>query len=97
MSNFLLVPARNKMYKGAAGVHFISAGTSKKSEMFYIIWLNVGGAMHFITVAKSYMYCIGVKSMASGLTSLHQKQYVYSLPIHLTFCNCNKMYSTFNI
>ena len=53
MSNFLLVPARNKMYKGAAGVHFISAGTSKKSEMFYIIWLNVGGAMHFITVAKS--------------------------------------------
>ena len=24
--------------------------------MLYIIWLNVGGAMHFITVAKSKMY-----------------------------------------
>ena len=33
ISEFLRVPASNKMYEGAAGVHFIFAGTSKKSEM----------------------------------------------------------------
>ena len=75
ISDFLLVPARNKMYEGAAREHFFHlAGTSKKSEMLYIIWLNVGGPIHFITVAKSEMYCMGVKSMASGLTFLYQKQ-----------------------
>ena len=34
ISDFLLVPASNERYEGAAG-------TSKKSEMLYIIWLNV--------------------------------------------------------
>ena len=63
------------MYEGAAQIHFICAGTSKKSEMLYIMWLNVGGATNFITVAKSKMYCMGLKSMASGLTFLHQNQY----------------------
>ena len=29
----------------------------------------------FITVAQSKMYCMGVKSMASPLTFLHQKKY----------------------
>ena len=51
--DFLLVPARNKSYEGAARVNIIFAGTSKKSEMLYLIWLNGGGAIHFITVAKS--------------------------------------------
>ena len=97
ISDFLLVPARNKMYEGAARVHLIFAGTSKKSEMLYIIWLNVGGAIHFITVAKRKMYCMGVKSMASGLTFYTERNTFYSLPIHFTFCNCNKMYSTYNI
>ena len=41
------------MYEGAARVHFNFAGTSRKSEMLYIICLNVGGAIDFITVAKS--------------------------------------------
>ena len=38
---FLLVPARNKMYEGAAWVHFIFAETSKKSKILYIILLNI--------------------------------------------------------
>ena len=42
--DILLVPAGNKMYEGAARVYYIFAGTSKKSEMLYIIWLNVEGA-----------------------------------------------------
>ena len=50
------------------------AGTSEKSEMLNIIWLNVGGALHFITFAKSKMYCMEVKCMDSGLTFLHQKE-----------------------
>ena len=56
------------MYIGAAPVYFICAGTRKKSEMLYIIWLNIVGAIHFITVAKSKMYFMGVKSIASWLT-----------------------------
>ena len=59
------------MYEGATRVHFIFAGTSKKSEMLY----NVGGAIRFITVTKNKMYCMAVKSMASGLTFLQQKQH----------------------
>ena len=50
--DFLLVPERNKMYEGPAQVHFIFAGTSKKSKMLYIVWLNVVCAKHFITVEK---------------------------------------------
>ena len=57
ISDFLLVPARNKMYEGAGRVHLIFAGTSKKSKMVHIIWLNVAGAIHFIIVARSKMYC----------------------------------------
>ena len=82
ISDFLLVPARNKMYEGAARVHLIFAGTSKKSEMLYIIWLNVGGAIHFITVAKSKMYCMGVKIMASGLIFYTKSNTFYSLLIN---------------
>ena len=44
------------MYKGAAQVHFISAGKCKKSERVYITWLNVVGVIPFITVAKSKVY-----------------------------------------
>ena len=55
MSGFLLAPSRNTMNEGAAQVHFIFAGTSKKYEMFYGIWVNVGGAIYFNTVAKSKM------------------------------------------
>ena len=40
------------MYEGAAQVYFIFAGSSKRSEMCYIIWLNDGGAIHLITIAK---------------------------------------------
>ena len=36
--DFLLVPARNKMYEDVARVYFIFAGTSKKSKMLYIIY-----------------------------------------------------------
>ena len=52
ISDFLLVPARNKMYEGTARGHFIFAGTSKKSEMLYIIWVNVGGAIHLLQWQK---------------------------------------------
>ena len=52
------------MYKGAARVHFIFAGTSKKSEMIYIIWVNIVYAIHFITVAKTKIFWQGVKSIA---------------------------------
>ena len=51
ISDFLLVPAWNKMYMGAVRVHFILL-TSKKSEMFYIIYLNVVGAIHFLQLQK---------------------------------------------
>ena len=52
ISDFLLVPARNKMYEGTARVHFIFAGTSKISEMLYIIWVNAGGAIHLLQLQK---------------------------------------------
>ena len=51
------------MYKGAAQVHFISAGEYKKSEILYITWLNDVDVIPFIT-AKSKMYWQGVKSTA---------------------------------
>ena len=51
-SDFLLVSARNKMNEGAAQVYFIFAGISKKSEILYIIWLNVGGAIHLLQLQK---------------------------------------------
>ena len=73
------------MYAGAAQVHFTFPATSKKSKMSYIIWLNVVRAIYFITVTKSKIYCMGVKSMASGLTFLHKSNAFYSLPTHLTF------------
>ena len=38
ISDFLLAPARNKMDEGATRVHFFFAGTSKKSDMLYIIY-----------------------------------------------------------
>ena len=76
------------MYEDTARVHF--AGTSKKSEMLYILWFNIGGAKHFITVAKSKMYCMGVKSTASGLTFHTKNSPFYSLTIHFNFGNCNK-------
>ena len=61
ISDFLHFPARNKMYKGAARLHFIFAGKCKKSEMVYITWFNVVGVIsnnisNNITVAKSKMY-----------------------------------------
>ena len=62
--DFLLIPARNKTCKGKAREHFIFVGTSKISLMLYIIRLNVVCAIHFITVAKHKMYCMGVKSIA---------------------------------
>ena len=43
--------------------------------MLCITWVNVRSATHFITVAKCKMYCMGVKSRASGLIFVHQKQY----------------------
>ena len=70
ISDFLLVPAKNKMYEGTVW---------RVSDMVYSInististiskWLNFEGAIHFITVFKK-MYCMGVKSIASGLTLL---------------------------
>ena len=36
--------------------------------MLYIIWLTVGGAIHFITVAKSKMCGMAVKITPPGLT-----------------------------
>ena len=56
ISDFLHFPAGNKMYEGAARVHFISAGKCKNSEMLYITWLNVVGVIHFTKVTKSKMY-----------------------------------------
>ena len=54
------------MNEGAARVYFIFAVKCKKSKMLDITWLNVVGVIPFITVAKSKIYCMGVKSMASG-------------------------------
>ena len=53
ISDLLHFPARNKINEGAARVHFISAGKSKKSERLYITWLNVVGVIPFITITKS--------------------------------------------
>ena len=85
ISDFLMVPAKNKVYEGAARVYFIYTGTSKKPEMLYITWLNVEVIIHFITVAKRKMYCMGVKSTASGLTCYTKSGTFYSLPIHFNF------------
>ena len=41
---------------------FVVASNSKNSEMLRIIWLNVMGN----TIAKSNMYCMGLKGMVSG-------------------------------
>ena len=62
ISDFLHFPARNKMYEGAARVHFIFAGKCKESEMLYITWLNVVGVIPFITVAKSTALGVKVQS-----------------------------------
>ena len=64
------------MYQGTARAHFFLLHKRQNSEMLNIIWLNVGVDIHFITVARSKIYCMGVKSIASGLIFLHQKQYV---------------------
>ena len=53
ISKLLHFRTRDKMYEGAAQVHFISTGKCKKSEMLYITWLNVVSVIPFITVAKS--------------------------------------------
>ena len=42
-----------EMYQGAAQVHLIFAGSSKKSEMFFIICLNVKDTKYIITIAKN--------------------------------------------
>ena len=42
------------MYEGAARVHFIFAGKCKKSEMFYITWLNVVGVGTELLHLKQY-------------------------------------------
>ena len=65
--------------------------------MLYITWLYVGGVIHLITVAKSKMYCMGVKRTASGLTFYTKSSTFYSLPIHFNLCNCNKMLNKNNI
>ena len=45
--DFLHFPARNKMYEGAARVHFIFAGKCKKSEMLYITSTALGVKVQF--------------------------------------------------
>ena len=57
ISDFLLVPARNKMYEDAARVHFMFAGTSKKLETLYIIWLN-GWEVLYILLQLQKVKCI---------------------------------------
>ena len=59
--------------------------------MFYIIWLNVVCALHFITVARSKMYCMGIKSMAPGLTFLPQSNTFYSLLTDFTVFKWNEI------
>ena len=56
ISDFSHFPERNKVYKGAARVHFFPAEKCKKSKILYIAWLNVVGVIPFITVAKGKMY-----------------------------------------
>ena len=62
--------------------------SNKKFEIFDIIWLNVGGDIHFIMVAKKIMYCMGVKSMASGLKFFTPKA------IHFTPCQNILLFET---
>ena len=73
------------MYKDAAWVHFI---------------FDVVCAIHFITVAKSEMYCMGVKSMALWLTFFYTKAILFS-PCHyiLLFATVMKWiaYTIFNL
>ena len=54
-------------------------------------------AIDFITVAKCKMYWHGVKSIALVLKGQSLSLTFYSHAMHFTFCNCNKMYSTYNI
>ena len=55
--------------------------------MLYITWLNVVGVIPFITVAKIKIYCMGVKSMASGLT-------LYTKAILFTPCQYILLFAT---
>ena len=75
ISKFLHFPARNKMFKGAARVHFISAGKCKKSEMLYITWLNVIGVIPFITVAKKWNVLTGSKKYCFQTDLIHLNLY----------------------
>ena len=71
----------------------------KSKKKLYIILLNVVCAIHLITVAKSKMYSMGVKSMASGLTFFSPKQYFLLLDNNFCFTtviNCIA-YTIFNL
>ena len=65
--------------------------------MLYITWLNLRVVIHFITVAKSKMYCMGLKRTASRPTFYTKSCTFYSLPLHFIFCNYTKMYIKNNI
>ena len=58
---------------------------------------DIVNAIVFITFAKSKMYWQGVKSIALVLKGQSLSHTFYSHAIHFTLCNCNKMYSTYNI
>ena len=51
----------------------------------YVLQLNIVFVVPFITVAKSKMYLQGEKSTVQLRSSTF-----YSLPIHITVCNCEK-------
>ena len=90
ISDFLHFPARNKMYEGAARVHFISAGKKKKkSEMLYITWLNVVGVIPLLQLQK--VKCIaGSKKYCFRTDLIHLKLYFYSLQYILVFATVIK-------
>ena len=68
------------MYEGAARVYFIFAGTSKKSEMLQIIWLNVEGTRHFIKDAKIETYSIYQSIKYGFKTDLSTPKVIFFTP-----------------
>ena len=85
------------MYEGTARVHFIFAGTSKKSEMLYIIWVNVGGAIHLLQLQKENLLHWGKKY--GFIIDFFIPKAILFTPCQyiLLFSNCNNMYKTNNI
>ena len=62
------------MYQGAAQVPLIFAGTSKKSEMFFSLYVPMLKMLNILLQLLKIKCTAWGNSLASGLTFSHQNQ-----------------------